>query len=369
MDQRDSRHLQIMASLLPKYRALKLTTRLSKSVLRNLSNPKVSYVYHPKKETLEADVQALMWSKTQLLDDYPQSFLDARRSLNVEHFLPLVAPTILSSRVYERQEVKMKYKNKPRDLTKGSHKNFPISLVLNLYRMALNHSSHYPQLQNLNMSLEPFISASWPCGEETVSVRGRVDMVINSKQPFPQFYDNNIIQRSTDYSLTLLGDALPFVDLLKYPVKKNFSTGSVDISKETSYPHAHTLVILDSGDYMPPPSKAVPEIQLVQKGLVFTFGRLCAQAVAKYGQDIIGRDLPSPECAQCVVTNGHKVSFIWYQLNTLDTGNLTTGIKNLAFIERAGLMYTSVEPDGIFRKTLAGLNEEVLRTLFSMFIA
>ena len=359
-----------MVSLLPKSRpALKFTAFLSKTVLRNVSSLTQSYVFHPKKETLEADVQALIWTKVQLVDDCPSSFSEVRSSLHLEHFLPLVAPAILSSRVYERQEVKMKHKNKPRDLTKGSHKNFPISLIFNLYRLVLSHSSHYPQLRDLNLSLEPFISASWPCGEETVSARGRLDMVMNSKRPFHQFYGNDTIQRSTDYSLESLGEPLPFTDLIKYPVKNSYSTGSVDISKKTIYPNAHTLFVLDNGDYIPPPSKGVPEIQLVQKGLTFTFARLYAQAVAKYGEDIIGKDLPSPECAQCVITNGHKFSFIWYQLNSLNTGNLTEGVKNLAFIDRAGLLYTSVEPEGIFKKSLAGLDEEVLRTLISVFIA
>lgn len=356
-----------MATLLVKYHPpLMLAVGFNASLLKNLCSLglKESYVYHPKKETLEADVQALMWTKAQLLDDYPQPFLEARNNLKLKQFLPLVAPTVLSSRVYERQEVKMKYKNKPRDQTKGSHKNFPISLIFNLFRMALTHTSHYPQLQNLNISVEPFISASWPCGKETMSVRGKIDLILNSKQLFSQFYNNDTIQSSTKYSCKSLGGALPFVDLRKYPVKNRFST----VSKETRFPHAHTLCVLDNGDYIPPPSKGVPEIQLVQKGLVFTFGRLCAQAVAKYGPDIVGKDLPTPECAQCVVTNGQRFSFIWYQLNTLNTGDLNTGVKNLAFVDRAGLLYDSVESDGIFEKSLVDLDENVLRTLISMFI-
>ncbi len=354
-----------MASLLSKnFAVYKLVASISKPAKRSLSSLKESYVYHPKQETLEADVQAFLWTKTHTLQKYPLAFTKVRNELELDPFETLIEPAILSSRVYEMKEVKMKHKNKPRDRTNGSHKNFPISLILNVFKMALSQATSYSHLRNLNLSLEPFISASWHCGDDKITNRGKVDMLLSSQRPLEQFFDANTVQESVNYDFQSLQNALTFVDLKKHPVNDMFSSGC--IGKSPHYPHAHTLVVLDNGDYVEAPRKAVPEVQLLQKGLVFTFGRLCAQAVSKYGEEIIGQDLPQPECAQCIVTNGQRFSFLWYQLNTLKTDSLSEGIKNLVFIDRAGMLYSSVEPKGLFRKTLAGINNDVLRTLVSM---
>ncbi len=353
-----------MVSLLSK--SYKLNVATSRSAWRSLSNLKESYVYHPKQETLEADVQAFLWTKTQTLQEYPPSFTKVRDEFDHDEFRTPIQLSILSSRVYEMKEVKMKYKNKPRDLTNGSHKHFPLSLLLNVFKMALTHTTSYPHLSNLNLLLEPFISANWPCGDDRIATRGKVDMLLTNQRPLEQFYDANVVQESANFDFKSLENVLTFGDLKKYKVNDKFTSGY--IGKNSPYPHAHTLVVLDNGDYIETPSKAVPEVQLVQKGLMFTFGRLCAQAVSKYGEEIIGQDLPKPECAQCIVTNGQRFSFLWYQLNTLKTDSLNEGVKNLVFIDRAGMLYSSVESKGLFRKTLADINDDVLRTLFAMIM-
>ena len=37
---------------------------------------------------------------------------------------------------------------------------------------------------------------------------------------------------------------------------------------------------------------------------MYTFGRLLLQAVERHGTEIIGMELPEPECVQCIVTTG-----------------------------------------------------------------
>ena len=325
-----------------------------------------AYVYHPRKQTLEADIQAFLWTKTQSVKHPPRTVLEIRERLKLDPFLSLIDHVILASRVYETQEVKMKYKNKPKDLTRGAHKNFPFSLMQNILKFVLNHSAQYPQLRNLGVSLEPFVSATWPCMGDKISVRGKQDMVLNSKAPLPQFYDPLLTEQSMDYSFESLGQASPFIDLKKYPVTEQISSGFTET--RTLFPHFHTLFVIDNGEYIEPPSKGLPEIQLLQNGIVFTFGRLFAQAVSKYGRDVIGRDLPEPECAQCIVTDGCRFSFLWYQLNTLNTNNTNEGVKNLVCIDRPGLLYSSVEADGLFKKTIVDLNEDILRSLISMYL-
>jgi len=47
------------------------------------------------------------------------------------------------------------------------------------------------------------------------------------------------------------------------------------------------------------------------------FAQLSAQAQAN--SEIQGTELTSPKVTQCIVTNGHMVVFMIYQLNTLNT--------------------------------------------------
>ena len=326
-----------------------------------------AYIYHPRKQTVEADIQAYLWTKTQRVEQTPRIVSEIRNGLKLDPFLSLIDHIILASRVYETQEVKMKYKNKPKDLTRGAHRNFPFSLMQNILKLVLNHALHYPQVRKLGVSLEPFVSATWPCMGDVISVRGKQDMVLNSKEPLPRFYDPLLTEQSMDYSFESLGQASPFMDLEKYPVTGQISTGFAE-SAHTLFPHLHTLFVIDNGEYIEPPSKGLPEVQLLQKGIVFTFGRLLSQAVSKYGRGIIGRDLPEPECAQCVVTDGCRFSFLWYQLNTLNTSNTNESIKNLVCIDRPGVLYSSLEPDGLFKKTIVDLNADILRSLISMYL-
>ena len=140
-----------------------------------------------------------------------------------------------------------------------------------------------------------------------------------------------------------------------------------DLGKVT-FPYLHTMIIVDNGDYCPPPRRAVPEIQLVQKGLIYTFGRLLIQAVWKYGNGVLGQALPEPECAQCMVTDGERFSFLWYQLNTLDLGDLNSGVKNLVYMERLGQLFSSFEDHTRRRKVVKDLDEGVLRTIISQLL-
>ena len=60
------------------------------------------------------------------------------------------------------------------------------------------------------------------------------------------------------------------------------------------------------------------------------FSALDTQAIDRYGIEISGKELPRPECAHGIVTDGSWFTFIWYQLNTLDLNSMDDGVKNLA---------------------------------------
>lgn len=70
---------------------------------------------------------------------------------------------------------------------------------------------------------------------------------------------------------------------------------------------------------------------------MFTFGRLISQAVNIHGHEI-GDVLEQPLTAQCLISDGFRLSFISVQLNTLEF--LTDkGVKNIAWIKPGVQMY------------------------------
>ena len=324
-----------------------------------------AYIFHPNVLTTEADKQMFLWTKSVQLKRPPSDFISLMQVVDLEPMKNIMHNTILVSRVYEKREVKRKSKRQPKDLTQGTHENFPVSLLQNQFKNVMGFAKTYPQLRNLNPTSESSVSVTWDVQGEVLSVHGRPGTFINSKKPTSAFYSPEDVQKTVNKPGVSLGPIPIFTDLIKYLVKGKACTGLLpDVS---IYPNFHTLVVSDNGEYKPPPSKGWPEIQLIQKGLVFTFGRLLAQAVNKHGDEIRGCVLPEPECAQCIVTDGNRFSFIWFQLNTLDMGK-PDGVKNMVCIERPGETFAKVVETVKHRHRLVDYNQDILRMYLSMLL-
>ena len=72
-------------------------------------------------------------------------------------------------------------------------------------------------------------------------------------------------------------------------------------------------------------------------GIMFVCARLVAEAVQSYKYQL-GDDLEKPLSSQCIITDGIRLSFINYQLNTLSFSG-DEGIKNMAWISPGVFMY------------------------------
>ena len=128
-----------------------------------------------------------------------------------------------------------------------------------------------------------------------------------------------------------------------------------------TFPHLHTLFVVSPSPLW--------EVQQLQKGLLFTFGRLVQEAVRQYGPGVLGEgsQLPRPLCGQCVVTDGRKVSLMWLQLGSLCVGQ--GGGGNVVAVERLGPLYEDTDMvRGRKRRKVVGFNENVLRTLLATLL-
>lgn len=327
-----------------------------------------AFVFHPTKQTLEADVQMFLWTKAQQVEQPPSIFSRVREDVDLEFFQTIVERHIMISRYYEKEERKIKSKRKANDFTRGAHKNFPYSLIQNIIKTTLIRADKYPQVRQLNVAMDAPVSTTWKCKDVAMTVRGRPGLWLNSSQPLPQFFEDSLVEGSKSYSFEDVSPNPLHYNLHQYSVKESHGPGFVGTLDKVAFPYLHTLIVMDNGEYSPPPSKGVPEIQLLQKGLIYTFGRLLTQAVLKHGNEILGQVLPEPECAQCIATDGQRFSFLWFQLNTLDLSDLNSGVKNLVCVERPGQLFSSIEDLTRQRKTVKDLNDDILRTIIGQLL-
>ncbi len=332
-----------MAFIIVGRRVLSATRRRH---LRLLSTPAPAYVYHPTVQTLEADIQALHWTKTVQVNDPPSLVEELRTGLDAAAFKGAVEKCVIVARNFETQE--------------EFHvpKTYPFGLMQNLLKTVLTFAPKHPQLRDLCVMYEPHISATWHHTGKRLAIRGRPGTFLTSKRRHPLFYDRSDIEDGSQYSFEAMGAISPFIDLREYNVNTINSTGLLN---GRAFPHFHTLILIDDD--------GTPEIQLLQKAVVYSFSALMAQAVERHGDSVIGAELPEPECIQCIVTNGKRFSFVWYQLNTLETEDLGEGVRNLVHVDRPGKLYSKIRAIGGRRKKVVeDLNDDILKTLLSVLL-
>ena len=191
-----------------------------------------------------------------------------------------------------------------------------------------------------------------------MAVQGRPGTLLFSKRRFPRLFNQETVKASVSHNIpsSPIEGVTVFSDLETQYVYEHTMAG---FYPQQGYPYCHTLIIPEQYDES-------EEAQLIQKCIVYLFGSLAAQAVEKHGQDIIGKELPEPECAQGIVTDGSRFSFVWYQLNTLDLSTVMRGVKNLASVSRLGQLY-SVQK-GTLSGRISHMDDHILQTLLAMLL-
>ena len=110
-------------------------------------------------------------------------------------------------------------------------------------------------------------------------------------------------------------------------------------------------------------------------GIMFSFGRLAAEALNQGAS--LGGNLEKPLTTQCIATDGIRLSFLCYQLNTLDLEN-DDGIKNMVWITPGVFMYvkplineipgTKKKDPSTYDVELQGFDDNCFETFVKMII-
>ena len=180
------------------------------------------------------------------------------------------------------------------------------------------------------------MNGSWKCRGERVAVSGRPGDMLLSRHPLPPLFSPEEVESAR---LVAPPTRDLFSDLEQWRVRKWEEEGGK--KGACVFPHLHTLWVVDSAH--------LSEVQLLQRGLLFTFSRLAQQAVRQYGAGVMGARLLAPLSGQCMVTNGQRVGLLWVQVGTLCVGaeeeEEGEGV-NVVAVERPGLLYIRGDRDG-----------------------
>lgn len=332
--------------LLPRLSPLLLTRGCSSALAQAQVLPEPTLVFHPDTKTSDPHYQAYYWTKTHLVPRPPPQPL--RGHVDLQQLEEIIKKCVRFARLYESP------------LKDDLGDSYPRGLVHNILRIMLTNTTACPQLSDLHISTNPHIAATWRCGSQLLAVQGHPGTLLSSKRSFPILFDHDTVAASKSCRIlpSPEEDVDEFTDLeSSQEIEEHISTG---YHSQRVYPYCHTLIVSDRCTLSEEP-------QLVQKCIMHLFGALATQAIDRYGKEISGKELPRPECAHGIVTDGSWFSFIWYQLNTLDLSSIDDGVKNLANVTNLGHLYEHNKKVSVHKK-ISDMNSEILETMSAMLL-
>ncbi|XP_065671189.1 large ribosomal subunit protein mL37 [Hydra vulgaris] len=182
-------------------------------------------------------------------------------------------------------------------------------LVFNFIRLSLLEGSLKSHLKPENSYLyhNPVVETHWPRNYKFYYSKFQPNCVLRTKNNF------SIVEAPKELSISEV-DSLPgpydTYSMNVYPrpvVHLNYRPGT-DLHKYNYNRHCHTSIVFNN--------RLKFDDQMYTFGMFTMFAQLSAQALAE--GVLHGTDLVKPLVTQCVVTNGHRVTFMLYQLNTMN---------------------------------------------------
>lgn len=328
----------------------------------NLSTAAVvpSFVIHPKYKRLQEHHVFELINCHRESSKPPNRFVDYINTLDIKPWEKNIEKATVFENVFQTSSFD----------TAQLAANKNLSIVQNLLKVVLSQSLEYDVLRGLHVTGEFKISSWWYYKGNRLDVRGTPPgLLIKSRDPPDQpFFTpddmNNMIEED---------DNIEDQDLLDVSIDtsklfSNLTTRDVrsdpPLNLASSYPYNHTLIRVHNYDSI--------DSSVIHNTVLYLHGLAVQQAMARGGGKMAD-DLPaiSPECVQCILTNGKEFLFVWYQLNTLldkaDDDN-----RNIVMFSNPEHLFSDVicttrRTDYSSRK-LDNYNEHVLKKFISFFL-
>ena len=381
--------------------AAKRALFLSSFLARSLCSSTYAYISHPIVKVPYPKEQALALTKSQLLKDPPRGLTEFAEGFQFENpeLRKMMEKIIVYARNYEgdRSE-KLKDENEDKGLPASG---YPFNLFPNIIKSIYTSAEQAEQetLKNLHFIGNYNINSTWHLlNGPLVGIRGELTgMLIKSKKPWQPFYNPDevgVVENSlgwADKRLTKDDERRIFLSLGKMIISDDFLKTPPPPLSNYNFPYVHTLVLIDDDK--------IDEDQLLQRAILSLHGLLVQQARARAGaaaEDL--KTLSEPECAQAIVTDGQRFTFLWYQLNTINLKDFNSGPRNFLTVHQDGNMYGRIvnlrekfsqgkssrsrvkkqeyerlkqnRKDRAYQKSrkVEDFNDEILKTLLTMFL-
>ncbi|KAL9965505.1 hypothetical protein ACROYT_G029311 [Oculina patagonica] len=285
-----------------------------------------NYLYHPKSRPLEPEVQTLNLTKTIHMGDISSCLLDS--------FLDPSTKEAMMSK-FRQNIIQTRLINFEGEI--ATRDTCALPLMQNMLRVVWSYTNSFPGLLDTSLTYKPHVSAYWE-REHMIQVSGYLGFLISSKNQLKQVADSEEVQKTKDIHVEKPDIISPVFHLNPTKSKAKFETGFYG---NAPFPYPHTFIIVCEDTKW-------NTNQLVGQGIMFSCARLVAEAVEKHNYQL-GDELEKPLTTQCILTDGIRLSFITYQLNTLRFSD-DDGVKNMAWISPGVFMYKRAIIDDIEKR-------------------
>jgi len=286
-----------------------------------------NYLYHPKSRPLEPEVQTLNLTKTLHMGEISSCLQDiVIDAATRESMMPKFRQNIIQTRLINF------------DGEIATRDKCALPLMQNMLRVVWSSTNRFPGLLETSLTYKPHVSTYWERAHK-IQVAGHVGFLLSSKNQLKQVADSEEVKKTKEIEVEKPDIISPLFHLnTSKKTNPKFETGFYNNSP---FPYPHTFIMVCE-DIKQNTS------QLVGQGIMFSCARLVADAVQKHNYQM-GDELEKPLATQCILTDGIRLTFIHYQLNTLSFSD-DGGIKNMAWISPGVFMYKRIVFDDIEKR-------------------
>jgi len=308
---------------------------------------------------MEGETQVQVLTKTLKREGLPSCVTDRIGQIQLPNQDQLVEGSILHSHFYDSIQARKRRTLDPKRPYKLTSKMYGIRterknihLSMSLIRLCASMAGKYPQIFNSTALYNSEVSFPITKDGDLLQFKGEATCVLLADDPLPV-----VTSDVTSTCNEKLPDMFPVKSTLDLPEVNVYSMEDRFVSPNNKL-HPHLLMICNNA-----PARMFKDHQLTGSGIGTAFMFAASHARHLYGPDV--KQLPAPVAVQCIIHDGRRFHFLYYQLNTLDLDG-EDGVKNMVWVDATNPLYDSFQTLAQ-QPVLEGYNPRALDTILAMY--
>jgi len=249
-----------------------------------------------------------------------------------------------------RQAVAFQRTPKNRNVLRFYNERISYSLFTNFLRVPLVSANEAEHLKPENSQLyhKPKIETHWPRNYKFFHTEFEPSFVLRTKSGLDMVEEPQVL--TPDQVESIPGPFHPYaMNLYKKDINHLRNRAGMDNSKFNPVKHCHTTIMINN--------RLHTDQQLLAGGTFTCFAQLLSQAFDN--GNLFGTDLLTPLVTQCIITNGHKIAFLVFQLNTMNLLD-DKGVWNRVWYTPSMDLYKKKENSYLFYETAETCDKDLL---------